>query len=563
MQVDARMGRNLRHHRRSAGVAARGACAAALLAAFVAPSPLLAQPLIELLSANTRGHSAEGRSNAPALSSDGSVAAFGSEALDLVAPRRELLRSDVYRRVRADGSNQRVSVGIDGPADDQSQVGGFQPSISGDGSVIAFSSAATNLVAGDDNEHTDIFVYDAGTQGLERVSIGLDGEADADSSFPRLSADGRLVVFESQAANLVDGDSEGHSDVFLFDRDFGVTRRVSVAADGSAANADSHTPAISADGRVVAFVSAADNLDGATGGVPQVFVHDVDSGVTALVSLSSSGVRANRISFLPVLNGDGGIVAFKSEAFNLVANDSNGVPDVFVHVRAEATTERVSVDDFGNQSNGLSGGPAISGDGRYVAFISFASSFDPNDGNGLSDVFVVDRDGPRQSGGRILRVSVEMPENPRPGGNAPDFPVSISADGHWIGFASAAENLVENDLNNTADSFVACNPFEADACAATPTPTPTVTPTPGPFACAGDCNLDGVVNINEIIRLTNMALGVSVCGAGAVQSCVAGDANGDCEITVEEIVRAVLNSLEGCTRFGTVPIDELTQQCCG
>jgi len=332
-----------------------------------------------------------------------------------------------------------------------------------------------------------------------------------------------------------------------------------------AANADSHTPAISADGRVVAFVSAANNLDGDSGGIPQVFVHDLDSGATTLVSVSSAGARANRISFLPVLNTDGTVVAFKSEASNLippVPGDTNGVPDVFVHERDSGVTERVSVDDFGNQSNGLSGGPAISGDGRFVAFISFAASFDPTDGNGFSDVFVVDREGPRRVGGRIRRVSVEMPENGRPGGNVPDFPVSVSSDGHWIGFASAAENLVENDFNNTMDAFIACNPFTPEECAR-PTPTPTETPVPGPFACVGDCDLNGIVNINEIIRLTNMALGVSVCGSGAVQSCVAGDANGDCEITVEEIVRAVRNSLEGCSRFGSVPIDELTELCCG
>lgn len=557
MRADARMGRNLRRCRSGAGCAARSAVLLALLTAPAAAQP----PLIELLSANPRGQSAEGRSNAPALSADGSVAAFGSDALDLVNPARELLRNDVYRRVRAGAATHRVSVGIDGQANGPSQVGGFQPSISADGTVVAFSSTASNLVPGDEAGHTDIFVFDADGGTIERVSVGIDGEADGDSTFPRLSANGDLVVFESQATNLVAGDEEGHSDIFVFDRGSGITQRVSVASDGSAANADSHTPAISADGNVVAFVSAANNLAGVTGAIPQVFVHDLDSGETSMVSVSNGGVRGNRISFLPVLSADGNVVAFKSEASNLVAGDSNGVPDVFARDRAAGTTERVSVDDFGNQSNSLSGGPAISGDGRYVAFVSFSSSFDPNDGNGLSDVFVVDREGAPVLRGRIRRVSIAMPENGRPAGNAPDFPTSISADGRWVGFASAAENLVLNDLNNTTDAFVACNPFDSTGCAVPPTPTPT--PVPETFACVGDCNLDNVVNINEIIRLTNMALGVSVCGNGVVQSCVAGDANGDCTITVEEIVRAVRNSLEGCTRFGSVPVEQLTEQCCG
>ena len=109
------------------------------------------------------------------------------------------------------------------------------------------------------------------------------------------------------------------------------------------------------------------------------------------MSVSSDGRVGNRASFLPDLNSDGSLVAFKSEAFNLVADDTRGVPDVFVHSRANGETERVSVDSFGNQTNDLSSGPGISGDGRFVAFVSFASNLVPDDANLFSDVYVFDR----------------------------------------------------------------------------------------------------------------------------------------------------------------------------
>jgi Tol biopolymer transport system component len=530
-----------------------------VFAVLAAASPLRAQPLIELLSVGNRGFSAEGRSNTPDLNHDGTVAAFGSDAVDLIAPRLELPRDQVYARVRADENrNERITVGINGPVNGPSQAGGFAPSLSGDAQFVAFSSSATNLVPDDQGTATDVFVFDRVAQSTQRVSIGMDGEANGTSSLPRLDDIGGRVVFVSAASNLVPSDDNDLADIFVFDRDSGQTRRVSVSSSGEQANGASRAPAISDDGRVIAFVSSATNLVAQqTGGVEQVYVHDLESGETALASVSSTGDPADRTCFLPALNADGLLVAFKSEAINLIGagNDTNGVPDVFVHSRASGVTERVSVDSFGNQSNGLSGGPAISGDGRFVSFISFSSTFDPDDGNGFSDVFVFDRDS-RQ----IARVSIAIAGSPRPGGDVPDFPTSMSADGRWIGFASAAENLVEGDINNTIDAFAACNPFDPRRCDVDPNPTPT--PTAGPTACVGDCDLNLIVNINEIVRMTNIALGVNVCGEGPVLECLAGDANGDCLITIDEIVQAVLNSLDGCKNFGIVPIDELIGLCC-
>jgi len=130
----------------------------------------------------------------------------------------------------------------------------------------------------------------------------------------------------------------------------------------------------------------------------------------------------------------------------------------------------------------------------------------------------------------------------------------------WIGFASAASNLVANDFNNDIDVFLACNPFDAFECAA-PTPTPTV---PMDFPCVGDCNGDGVVTINDLIKMVNIALALApLCPTEGGPGCLAGDANCDCQITVDDIIRAVNNSLGTCTDFGACDPAEHAAQCCG
>ncbi len=550
-QAMARMDKSVRWRR------FRGAASVGVLAvtATIAGSAAAFGQDIQLLSVAARGASGEGRSTGVALNEDGLIAVFRSEAMDLVTPRLGQERPDLYVRLRGPGATtERLS----GDTDDA--LDSFAPGLSADGRFVVFSSNADDLIAADNNGFEDIFVLDRADGSIARIE-GDNGEPDGSSSFPRISGDGRWVVYVSQATNLVPEDTNEASDIFLYDRDTGATRRVSVNFFGDQGNGNSKSPTISDDGSTVAFVSAATNLiDENPGTAEQVYVHGVGNGETEIVSVSSAGTPANGNCFLPDLSADGSIVAFKSEGSNLVSPDTNGVPDVFVHTRGDGETVRISVDDFGNESNGLSGGPAISDDGRYVAFVSFSSSFDPIDGNGFSDVFVVDRE-VALGGSRIKRVTVENLSSPRPGGPVPDFPVAISGNGVWIGFASTAENLVDGDNNNQTDAFVACNPFEPERCdISSPTPTPTATP--GPAACSGDCDGDGVVTINELVRMTNMALGISICGEDPVLPCPAGDANGDCSITVEELVRAVGNSQNGCTRFGDLPLDDIIEMCC-
>jgi Tol biopolymer transport system component len=537
-----------------------------LLAAALALTPVSAsalQNVIYLVSETARGQSAEGTSQGPAVNHNGTGVAYNSNALNLVSPPFQNFVNQVYLREIAVTASTLISKNTDtGQAGNlPSLPGGFAPSINADSHYIAFSSRATNLVPEDTNGFEDVFVYDRATNTMELISRGRDGAgANGVSSFPRLSADGRYVVFQSTASNLVENDGNGVLDIFVFDRQTQSMKRVSVAPDGTEANGQSLTPAISGDGRYVAFASRATNLVDTTlnGRFEQIFLTEWETGAIQLASVNEAGQAANAISFLPALTTDGGTVAFKSEAFNLVPGDTNGVPDVFVRVPATDLTQRVSVDSFGNQSNGLSAAPGISGDGRFVAFASFSSTFVPDDGNGLSDVYVYDRFPPNRSQGLIARVTVAIGGG-EPNGGVSDFPVSVSSDGRWIGFASSASNLVPDDFNNSLDAFLGCNPFDEFECAP-----PTPTPTQGTVPCVGDCSGDGMVTIDDLIRMVNIALGLqSVCGTDGVGQCLAGDANCDCEITVDEIIRAVQNSLNGCQDYGDCSLEEHAEICCG
>jgi Tol biopolymer transport system component len=362
--------------------------------------------------------------------------------------------------VASPGTTERVSVDSSGvQGNDYSEY----PGISGDGRYVAFQSWATNLVPDDTNATRDVFVHDRETGATTRVSVGSAGEeGDSASSTPAISPDGRYVVFESAASSLVPGDVNDLSDIFVHDRNTGVTERVSVDSEGNEANGISYyTSAINADGRYVAFSSLASNLvAGDTNDKTDIFVHDRQTGATTRVSVDSAGNQAEGFSEQPAISADGRFVAFTSDAANLVNGDTNSYGDVFVHDRQMGTTERVSVDSGGNQATGgNSVGHAISADGRYVAFDSEAVNLVEGDTNfcgvpwsSCSDVFVHDR-----QTGVTERVSVSSGGSQ---GNERSGSAAISADGRYVGFTSRATNLVGGDTNmcrpayNCPDAFV-------------------------------------------------------------------------------------------------------------
>ena len=237
-----------------------------------------------------------------------------------------------------------------------------------------------------------MFVHDRQIGITTRVSVDSNGnEGNNTSRAGFLSEDGRWVAFESDATNLVANDTNFVRDMFVHDRQTGATTRVSVATGGGQVNAASVDAELSQDGRYVAFESDATNLVlGDTNRNGDVFVHDRQTGITIRVSVASGGGQANEESLEATISGDGRFVAFLSFASNLVSGDTNGEGDVFVHDTQTNTTTRMSVGTGGEQGNDFSCNPAISHDGRIVGFFSDSTNLVPGDTNGMRDIFVRD-----------------------------------------------------------------------------------------------------------------------------------------------------------------------------
>ena len=286
-----------------------------------------------------------------------------------------------------------------------------------------------------------------------RVSVSTTGaQGDRYADGPALSGNGRFVAFHASSTNLVPGDTNGREDVFVRDRRSGVTRRVSVTSGGVQGNRGSTEPAISPDGRFVAFHSQASNLvPGDTNNADDVFVHDLRLRTTRRVSVSGAGAQGDRASGWPSMSPDGRFVVFHSSATTLVARDTNGSSDVFLHDLRLRTTRRVSVSSTGAQAAGQNENAAVSAGGRYVVFWSTATNLVRRDTNGLVDVFVRD-----VRAGTTTRVSVSDTEA-QASSDRPTFGSSypgISADGRWVTFVSGASNLVRGDTNMVEDAFV-------------------------------------------------------------------------------------------------------------
>jgi Tol biopolymer transport system component len=343
---------------------------------------------------------------------------------------------DVTTRVSLDSSG--------GEANNNS----YDPTISSDGRYVAFESWANNLVTGDTNGYGDIFVHDTQTGNTTRISLDSSGgEANNNSFDPTISSDGRFIAFESLSNNLVTGDTNGYGDIFVHDTQTGNTTRVSLDSSGGEANDDSEGPSISSDGRYVAFESLANNLVmGDTNGYGDIFVHDIQTGETIRVSLDSSGGEANDENGGPFISSDGRYVAFESLANNLVTGDTNGYGDIFVHDIQTGETIRVSLDSSGGEANDENGGPSISSDGRYVAFISYANNLVTGDTNGYRDIFVHDT-----QTFETIRVNVDSSGEES---NNVSYESHISSDGQYVTFRSLANNLVTGDTNGFIDIFV-------------------------------------------------------------------------------------------------------------
>ncbi|HUI25704.1 MAG TPA: calcium-binding protein [Candidatus Kryptonia bacterium] len=331
-------------------------------------------------------------SSFPMLSADGERVVFQSNASDLVEQSTNGTTNAFVRDLAAG----TALLSLNRSASASGDAAAFSPVISADGNVAAFVSFASDLT-GVPSSGRNVFARDLTNGQTVLVSVNRDGTAagNGDSTAPVLSADGRYVAFESSASDLVDHDGNGASDVFVRDLVAGTTMLVSVNRDGTASgNLQSSNPVISADGQRIAFVSSASDLvANDANGTRDVFVRDLAAGTTALVSANADGTASgNDASDSPTLSADGHLVAFVSFAGDLVANDTNRLADVFVRNLRSGVTTLISMNCAGTASgNDASGNPLLSADGRRVAFESFARDLVPDfvDGNGVfnMDVF--------------------------------------------------------------------------------------------------------------------------------------------------------------------------------
>jgi len=365
---------------------------------------------------------------------------------------------------------------LTGASGQQANGASFGASLSADGSLVAFQSNASDLVPGDTNNFTDVFVRDRINATTTRVSVASNGaQANNTGMFPAISGDGRYVAFSSGATNLDPGATSGFGEVYVRDLTTGNTSRVSRTPTGGEPDSSSGGDAvsISRDGRYVAFTSSATNL--VPGGTPgqsdfsprRVYVYDTKADKTVLVAVTSAGAPADGEQ--PSISADGRYVAF-SAVRALVPGDTNGVGDVYIRDRdadgngifdeagaGKTSTTLVSVALDGTSAGNanstgrpLDGPLALSADGRQVAFASNASNLVADDTNSKTDVFVRDL-----RAGKTARVSVASDGsqgNDRSGGFATGL--ALSADGRRVAFASDASNLVAGDRNFKTDVFV-------------------------------------------------------------------------------------------------------------
>jgi Tol biopolymer transport system component len=401
------------------------------------------------VSVASDGTESDGHSNSPALSDDGRYVAFYSGATTLIDWDGNS-KQDIFLHDVQTGTTNRISLATNTAGGNGSSRN--EPAISADGHYVAFSSFATNLAGSDTNFSSDVFVRETLTGVVRRVSVASDGSEGNNSSYPpTISANGRYVVFASRASNLVNNDTNGQfKDIFVHDLETGITSRVSVSSNGTETNGDSSDPVVSNDGRYVAFTSEASNLvSGDTNGEQDVFLHDTQTGITSRVSVASAGTESNDRSVWPAISSDGRIITFGSHANNLVNGDTNNHGDVFMHDVQQGTTTRVSVSSNNEQANGSSlvTTPDISADGRYIIFLSAATNLVDTPPAGALRIFIRD----------IQLNTTSQVGTTLVGGGSPDgvaTTATISDDGRYVAFSSTATNLVSGDTNEKSDVFV-------------------------------------------------------------------------------------------------------------
>ena len=381
------------------------------------------------VSESTTETQAQSFSQDGVVSGDGRYVAFTSAASDLVAEDADQ-RLDVYLRDLVNGTTELVSVGTTGKAG-----GGTVNDVSADGRYVVFTSRTADVVTNDVNGVDDVFIRDRVAGTTERVSVADNGEqARQPSTDGSVSRDGRYVTFTTFARLVPEDRDSSSQDVYVRDLVSDSTELVSVTRTGN--EGGGKEASISDNGRFISFTSKGKLVKGDSNKAHDVFVRDLRKDKTVRVSVSSKGAQAGKPSFESEIAGRGRFIVFSSNAGNLVNNDKNKKLDVFVHDRKKAKTELASVNSREKRAGGPTVAPTISADGRYVAFHS--SSNLVKGGGNVSSLYLRDREAGRTE---LLLSNVQNG-------------ASISGDGHALSFSTFSGDFVTGDTNGTTDVFL-------------------------------------------------------------------------------------------------------------
>ncbi len=387
-------------------------------------------------------------STGASFSADGKLLVFSSDASNLVTGDTNGV-SDIFLANLTTGAVVRVSVLADNT---QANGPSLFPSISADGRYVAFQSSATNLVTGDANDSSDIFVKDLQSGAVTLISAAAGGAIGDDfSRDPAISADGNSVVFSSFASNLTTDDTDHFLDVFRKNVQSGQIDLVSKTSAGVKGDADSISdagPAISSDGRYIAFGTNATNFLPAGGdgnGKADIYRKDMTSGDLVLVSADATGTIGNDDSTSPLISADGNTVVFGSAASNLIANDTNAKLDVFAKNLTTQTVTRASVAADGSELASDSLNPSVNGDGTKISFVTMAAVA-AGDANQANDVYLRDI-----SQATTTRLSTRSDGSEAPGGGDGG---RLSPNGASVAFSSETNDFNAGDGNSLADVYV-------------------------------------------------------------------------------------------------------------
>ncbi len=431
----------------------RTAPLAAAIAAAIEPLECRRLLAVDLISVALGGGSANGASGEASVSTDGRYVAFSSDATNLVNGDGNG-KGDVFLRDRQSGTTTLVSANS---ANTGSSTGkSFAPAISADGRYVAFVSEAADIVDGDTNGRPDVFIRDTQTNTTRLVTRSLTGGfGNGFAGEPSISANGQFVSFTSNSTNLtVLGDTNNRNDVYVRDMNAGTTKIISVNTTGNdTGNEVSFDSSMSADGRYVAFRSKATNIGGTI--VPNnainVFLRDTQTNATTLISVNQSGTSGSADSTSSSVSADGQSVVFRSVASDLTPKDNNNTDDVFLRSVSAGTTTLLSINRQRTASGrGRSEFPSVSSDGHFAAFSSFAPDLVETDANGKEDVFLRDL-----QAGPITLLSTNTSGA---AANGHSFDPFVSSNGQFVVFSSDATDLVSGDGNGATDIFATGTP---------------------------------------------------------------------------------------------------------